>query len=96
MFAAYGRLYALGNEVELKAEGAPEELAGFYTLAGAGDEGRAVYLVNFSEENRRITTNLDESFEVYLIDKDHSIELALYSASDFTLAPNQIAYIESK
>ena len=94
-FKAFGKLYALGSEVELNAEGVDEDLAGFYTLAGAGENGRAVYLVNLSEEGRRVTTNLDDSFKVYLIDKDHSIEFVDYSASDFTLEPNQIAYIEA-
>ena len=92
-FAAYGKLYALGNEVELTSEGVDDDLTGFYSLAGAGDNGRAVYLVNFSEESRRITTNLDDSFKVYLIDKEHNIELTDLNASDFTLGANQIAYI---
>ena len=92
-FAAFGKLHALGTETALIKEGDENDLAGFYALAGKGEGGRAVYLVNFSEESRRVTTNLDESFKVYLIDAEHSIAESDLCASDFTLEANQIAYI---
>lgn len=108
-FAAFGKLYALGNEAEtivtaLTDDGATCErgcaqsdaLAGFYTLAAVGEEGKAVYLVNFSEESRQVTTNLGEGFRVYLVDAEHYITETDLCPTDFTLGANQIALIEGK
>ena len=92
-FAAYGKLYALGSQAALTAE-CDEDSTGFYSLAAVGENARAVYLVNFSEQSRRITTNLDDTFKVYLIDDNHKIEISDLNAADFTLEANQIAYIE--
>ena len=92
-FAAYGRLYALGNQAEIKTEGIGEA-DGFFSLAATDGERRAVYIVNFSEEKRSVTTNLTDGFTVSLLDKDHKIEVTDLSAAAFDLEPNQIALIE--
>ena len=93
-FTAYGRLYALGTEVKVDVESdAPEDQTGFYTLAARGDEGCAVYLVNFSEESRKVSTNL-EGFKVSLVDVEHRVDPTELDSKDFTLAPYQIALLE--
>ena len=89
-FAAFGELYGLGNQVELTVEG---EAEGFYALAASNGEKHAVYLVNLSEEKRSVKTNLDDGFEVYLLDGENYIEKSELNASEFTLEANQIAFI---
>ena len=96
-FYAFGKLFELGTHVEStveSTEGSAEDISGFQALAAVGEGGSAVYLVNFSEESRRVTTNIPEGFKVYLLDGERHLELSDLSPSDFTLEPNQIAFIE--
>lgn len=87
-FAAFGALYALGDRVLCEADGVQ-------ALAAANGEARAVMVVNYSEEEKAVTTNLSADMKVYLVDREHHMtEVALDPAS-FTLAPNGIALLKS-
>ena len=91
-FAAYGKLFELGGQAEITLTGGED--TGVYTLAATNGEHHALYVVNFSEEKRGITTNLQGDFTVFLIDEEHYIEKSELSASEFSLMPYQIAIIE--
>lgn len=91
-FAAFGKLYKLGNQADITVDS--DNAEGFYSLAATDGERHAVYLVNFSEEKRNITTNLPDGFSVYLVDGEHHLENTDLRASAFELESNQIALIE--
>lgn len=90
-FAAFGRLYALENQVLCKVDG---DTDGFYALADAKDEKKAVYLVNFSEQTRKVELNVGDGFSVYLVDGTHKMEKIEVAASAFEMDANQVVLIE--
>lgn len=91
-FAAFGKLYELENQVSCELEG---DADGFYALAAAKDEKKAVYLVNFSEQRRKVNLNIDDRFHVYLVDGTHKLEKIEVAASDFEMDANQVVLIEN-
>ena len=92
-FAAFGKLYELENQVSCQADG---ETDGFYALAAAKDEKKAVYLVNFSEQRRKVKLNMNDHAQVYLIDATHKLEKIEAAASNIEMDANQVMLIVNK
>lgn len=90
-FAAFGKLYSLKNQVACDISGDTE---GFYSLAAKDGDKKAIYLVNLSENSRKVSINVDEGFEVYLIDSEHFIEKAEILATEFEIGANQVVLIQ--
>ena len=91
-FAAFGELYALGSRAECVLE---ETTEGLYALAATNGTQKAVMIVNFSEEAREITLNVDGSFSVYLVDRDRFLAKSTLTPTTFTLGANQIALVKN-
>ena len=89
-FAAFGKLYELENQVFCQVEG---DTDGFYALAAAKDEKKAVYLVNFSEQRRKVKLNMDDHAQVYLVDATHKLEKIEAAASNIEMDANQVMLI---
>ena len=93
VFVAYGKLFVLGYQVKCVFDCEEE---GMYAVAATDGEGKAIMIVNHSEETQRICTNMDKSFTIYLIDKEHYLTKTELSATEFTMEPNQIVFITNK
>ena len=90
-FKAYGELYALGQRVEASCE-----LDEVYTLAATDGEKKAVIVCNYSHDTHKdLELNLDDSFDVYLVDEFNYLTKTHKKASKFQLRTNQIALIKN-
>ena len=54
---------------------------------------RGVIITNISESNRKINTNLDGNYKVYIIDEKNLMKETQHDPTSFTLKKHQIAYI---
>ena len=89
--AAFGELYALGQQTQCDVTG-----QNIYALAATDGEGKkAVLISNYSEEASTLTTGLDDSFVVYLVDQDNYLEKTDLQAEKLQLAANQVALIKN-
>ena len=88
-FCAFGELYALGTQVSLTGTE-----RGVYGVAATNGEENALMLANVSGEAKEITTNLDDGFSVYLIDREHPMTKTALSSASFTLENNQVALLK--
>jgi hypothetical protein len=88
--AAFGELYALGQQVQCDI--CDEDV---YTVAAANGAKKAVLVTNYSEMEKNLKTNLDDTFSVYLIDMDHYMEKTDMPADNLTLAAYQTALIKN-
>ena len=61
-----------------------------YVLAAVSDTGKAVLVVNFSENTHAVSMNLDSDFTAYRIDENHFMEPVSISPAAFTMEPNQV------
>ncbi len=89
-FEAFGELYALGNQVECNCEA--ENL---YTFAAVDGDKKAVLVVNYSEQDRDISLNVDSTFVPHLIDEEHLLEKVDLNPNAFTLKAYQIALFKN-
>ena len=91
-FVAFGELYALKHRTLCECDCAED---GFYALAAADGEKKAVLLVNFSEEARRVTADVEDGFSVYLLDQEHYLTKCEYTAKAFKIEANQVILIKN-
>jgi len=90
-FQAYGELYALGQRVEASCE-----LDEVYTLAATDGEKKAVIVCNYSHDTHKdLELNLDDSFDVYLVDEFNYLVKTHKNPSKFQLRTNQVALIKN-
>ena len=88
-FVAYGNLYRLGSEVRVDGAG-----DGLYALAASDGKERGVLITNTGKE-KTVTTNLDETFDAYVIDLDRHMTKIDLSKASFTLAQNETLYLSA-
>ena len=81
-FAAFGELYRLGNQTAVSATPIRE---GLYVLAAASGKKCACMLVNSTEEDEEVFTDLAPSMSAYAIDFEKNLELAIVNPKHFTL-----------
>ena len=89
-FYAFGELYALGMRAECRLEG--EKM---YALAACDGEKKAMLVVNFSEQSRKVEVNVGEGYDVYLIDQTHYVTKTELCASAFEAEPNGVYLIKN-
>ena len=96
-FATYYGFYAFGEMYyELKKQSkCTIEDDEVYAVASTDGERCALMLANSTENPVEISTNLGDGFDVYIIDAEHYMTKEDLSASAFTLAGNQVAYIKN-
>ena len=89
--AAFGELYALGQQTEC---GVTNE--DIYAVAATdGADKKAVLITNYSEESKSLETGLNDSFTVYLIDQDHHMEETTLKAGLLQLEAYQTVLIKN-
>ncbi|MBO5867355.1 MAG: hypothetical protein J6Q54_00410 [Oscillospiraceae bacterium] len=88
--AAFGELYKLGSQA--KCEGMPE---GVYGVAACDGDKRAVLIVNYTDTEKTLETELDGSFCAYLIDKEHHMVPADLQADKLTLGAYQTVLLKN-
>ena len=89
-FAALGELYALGTQVSCEGMG-----DGLYALAATDGERKAVLVVNYSDRERTVRLNVDESFSAYLLDQTHYLEKQDGGATQLMLGANQVVLVKN-
>lgn len=89
-FGAFGKLYALKNQVETTGAG-----EGVYTMAATDGKTRAVLLTNIGEKTV-VTTDLGDGYDAYLIDEKHFMTPKKLNVKRFTLAKYETLYLEKK
>jgi hypothetical protein len=85
---AFGNLFVMGTQTEAVWE--QEDL---YVLSATDGKKKGVLISNLGEDIE-ITTNMDSSMHVYLIDDEHLLEKTEWNAAEFCLKKNQVVYIE--
>lgn len=89
-FAAFGELYTLGAQVSCEGMG-----DGLYAVAATDGERKAVLVVNYTEEEKELHTDLGEGFSVFLLDKEHFLEKTEQGADSLTLGAYQTVLIKN-
>jgi len=88
-FTAFGKLYALGNEIEITGDAGD----GLYALAATDGNKRGVLITNIGEK-KLVKTNLDAGFTAYAIDEKHFLTPKKMNCRQFTLGQYQTIYLE--
>lgn len=91
-FKAFGELYRLGTQTEVRGQKAP-----VYALAAENGDGteKAVLLANIGE-TVRIRTDLSPEFRAYRIDFDHPMTPEELDPTDFELGENQTIFFRTE
>ena len=85
---AFGELYRMGNEVEVKGDG--ERL---YAIAATNGEEKGVLIANIGE-SRTVTTNLEEGYTVYRIDYDNHMVPVELDYNCFDMDKDQTLFLK--
>ena len=85
--AAFGELYALGQQAQCDTADAD-----LYAVAATDGAKKAVLISNYSEEEKNLVTELDESFAVYIVEQDRFLEKSEQKAKTLKMAPYQVAH----
>ncbi len=89
-FYTFGRLYALGTQVETVVEG-----ANVYALAAKGEEGRAAVIVNHSAQDAELSIEgIGDGAKCYIVDENNDFAPCQVDLSALTLPASAILYIE--
>ena len=90
VLAAYGELYALGDQTACQVSD-----PAIRAVAAAKGERRALMLANFSEEEKNITLDIPDGFDLYLVDRDHHMTACGAVPSALKLCANQVALLKN-
>ena len=88
-FLVFGEMLKIGNQTVCDYE----HEDGFYALAAAGDGENIAMLVNSSEKDMQINTNIAGA-SVYLIDEDNFYKISDLKSDEFVLKAYQVAVIK--
>ena len=88
-FKAFGKLYALGNQIEVTGDGED----GLYAMAAIDGNARGILIANIGED-KEIETDLGRGYTAYLIDEKHFMTKKRMSVKKFTIKQYETLYIE--
>ncbi len=88
-FKAFGKLYAMGNQVEVTGE--PGD--GLYAMAATNGTKHGILITNIGEE-KEIETNLGRGYTAHVIDEKHFMTKKRISVNNFKLKQYDTIYIE--
>ena len=88
-FKAFGKLYAMENQVEITGDLGD----GLYAMAATNGCERGILITNIGEE-KEIKTNLGRGYTAYRIDEKHFMTKARVSVKNFKLKQYDTLYIE--
>ena len=80
----------LKNEVQSDADG-----EGLYALAATDGTDRALLVVNHSDAEQTVQTNLGDGFTAYLVDETSYLKEVPLCAASFTLGANQVVLLKA-
>ena len=80
-FKAFNELFKLENQVFCSEE----DKDGIYSLAAGNENGKAVMIVNISDADREITTNLPSDMKAYIIGEGKLLEEIEYNPQKFVI-----------
>ncbi len=89
-FLAFGQMYALGDEIACTCEG-----KSLYALGATNGVEKAVMIVNYTEEARTVTTNLDGEWNAYLVDREHYLEPITLDPRAIEMSPNTVLLLKA-
>ena len=89
-FKAFGKLYALGNAVDVAGDCGND---GLYALAATDGEKRGILITNIGEK-KLVKTNLEPGYTAYLIDEKHMMTEKKLNCRQFTLQQYETLYLE--
>ncbi len=89
-FKAFGELYALGSQVKCMCD--TEKV---YAVAGTDGKNNGVMIANITGKDVFVETNLDEDYEVYLVDDEHKLEKVVINLKGFELKENWVVLIKN-
>ena len=88
-FKAFGKLYALGNQV--KTTGSDKD--GLYALAATDGKARGVLITNIGED-KTVETDLGSGYTAYRIDEKHMMTKTRISTKSIKLKKYDTLYLE--
>ena len=88
-FKAFGKLYALGDQVEVTGD----LDNGLYAMAATNGTEQGILIANIGED-KEIETNLGRGYTVYLIDEKHMMTKKRLSVKSFKLKQYETLYLE--
>ncbi len=88
-FKAFGKLYAMGNQVEVTGELGD----GLYAMAATNGTKHGILITNIGEE-KEIETNLGRGYTAHVIDEKHFMTKKRISVNNFKLKQYDTIYIE--
>ncbi len=88
-FKAFGKLYALGGQVEVTGDSGD----GLYTLAATNGTERGILMTNLGEE-KIVETNLERGYTAYLIDEKHFMTKKRINVKNIKLRQYETLYLE--
>ena len=91
-FKAFGELYILKNQTECIVSGKRD---GIYCVAAADEDRKAALIVNISDEDSEIVTNLGSDMKKYIIDETHMMTEISDRTPNFTLHKNEVVLIKN-
>ena len=89
-FKAFGKLYAMGDQVEITGDRDNE----VYALAATNGKDRGILITNLGEDAKEIETDLGRGYTAYAIDEKHFMTKKRISAKKFTLKQFDTLYLE--
>ena len=89
-FKAFGKLYAMGDQVEISGDLGD----GLYAIAATNGKERGVLITNIGEETKELETNLESGYTAYVIDEKHFMTKKRISAKGFAIKRNETLYLE--
>lgn len=88
-FKAFGELYELKSQCEVS--GTNKDVI---AIAATNGKNNAIMISNTGKDTE-LESNLDSSYKVYLLDREHFLTETDFSATAFTLKENQVALIKN-
>ena len=89
-FLAFGALYALGNQTEVKGAG-----EGLYATAASDGKDNAILLANIGEE-REVSLNLSGKYFAYAITDDTRMKPAAIDPAAFQMAKDTVVFLSTR
>ena len=87
-FKAYGKLYALGTQIESVCDN-----ENVYAVAAKGDAGKGIVIANIGEDTD-VSVNLGKTGKLFVIDDDNFFTEKGETDGCFSMKKNQVVYIE--
>ena len=90
VFKAFGYMYQLGKQAECELNEKD-----VYAVAATDGNKKALMVTNVSDEDKEISVNLGDDFEVYMIDEENTLTKTYLNPKKFLLKSNQTVLVRN-